>query len=277
MKNWNNNSEIRNFQPEIRDATSINTSLIRATNILYCVSNGINTNIEIANNCRYSTSTAHRLLKTLKGLNWVIQDKTNRKYYLGPLVTQLSLNPLATHRYLIIQALQEMNRLSALTEETINLTILLQFRYVLLYDIPCKQELKITEHLQITGILFAAGATGKVLLSQLDNKEIKEVLHKVDIPKVTEKSVTDKRVLTEQLKEIRQQKYAISCGEKLPGAMCFSAPVENYTFPAALSILGPEIRLKSKAADIVNELKLSAGRISENVARTFLKGGDKIP
>ena len=273
MKIWNNNPRIRDFSVKTGISTPINTSLTRATSILNCVSNGINTNIEIAKYCHYSTSTAHRLLQTLKGLNWVVQDKISRRYYLGPQVTQLSTNPLTSHRHLIIQSLQEMERLSALTSETINLTILAQFRYVLLHDIPCKQELKITEHLQVTGILFAVGATGKVLLSQLPDEEIREVLNKFTLAQITDRSVTDKRLLLAQLNEIRQKDYAISCGEKLPGAVCVSAPVKNYLFPAALSILGPEVRL-TNTQDIVKELKLGASRISENIARVFAEGGE---
>jgi DNA-binding IclR family transcriptional regulator len=106
----------------------------------------------------------------------------------------------------------------------------------------------------------------------LADEEIKEFLNKMDLPEVTEKSVTDKKVLLSQVNEIRERKYAVSIGEKITGAMCVSAPIENYRFPSALSILGPEIRVKPRTADIVNELKRSATRISNNVARAFEKG-----
>jgi IclR family KDG regulon transcriptional repressor len=276
MKNWQN---IPKLQQNIHEANTsyTNTSLVRVINILLCLSNGLNTSTDIANYCNYSTSTVHRLLNVMKGLNLAIQDTYNHKYYLGPLLSQLISNQTAAHRYLIINAIQEMGRLSDLTEETINLTLLVQYHYVLLHAVPCKHELRIIENNRVYGILFAAGATGKVLLSQLVDEEIKEFLNKIKLPEVTEKSVTDKRVLMAQLNDIRQQGYAMSCGEKISGAMCISAPLLNYEFPAALSVLGPEIRLKPKAADIVAELKHSVRCISDNIDRVFLKGGDNIP
>jgi IclR family KDG regulon transcriptional repressor len=276
MKNWQN---IPKIQQNIHEANTsyTNTSLVRVINILLCLSNGLNTSTDIANYCNYSTSTVHRLLNVMKGLNLAIQDTYNHKYYLGPLLSQLISNQTAAHRYLIINAIQEMGRLSDLTEETINLTLLVQYHYVLLHAVPCKHELRIIENNRVYGILFAAGATGKVLLSQLVDEEIKEFLNKIKLPEVTEKSVTDKRVLMAQLNDIRQQGYAVSCGEKISGAMCISAPLLNYEFPAALSVLGPEIRLKPKAADIVVELKHSVRCISDNIDRVFLKGGDNIP
>jgi IclR family KDG regulon transcriptional repressor len=276
MKNWQN---IPKIQQNIHEANTsyTNTSLVRVINILLCLSNGLNTSTDIANYCNYSNSTVHRLLNVMKGLNLAIQDTYNHKYYLGPLLSQLISNQTAAHRYLIINAIQEMGRLSDLTEETINLTLLVQYHYVLLHAVPCKHELRIIENNRVYGILFAAGATGKVLLSQLVDEEIKEFLNKIKLPEVTEKSVTDKRVLMAQLNDIRQQGYAVSCGEKISGAMCISAPLLNYEFPAALSVLGPEIRLKPKAADIVVELKHSVRCISDNIDRVFLKGGDNIP
>jgi DNA-binding IclR family transcriptional regulator len=256
------------------DVSYTNSSLVRVTNILICLSNGLNTSTDIANHCNYSISTVHRLLNVMKRLNLTILDSFNHKYYLGPLVSQLTTNQTSAHRYFIINALQEMGHLSEFTQETVSLTILVQYRYIMLHDIPCKQELKITEHLHTTGAVFAPGATGKVLLSQLPDEEMKEVLNTVDLPKVTEKSVTDKRKLMAQLNDIRQQGYAVSSGEKIPGAMCFSAPILNYEFPAALNILGPEIRLKPKAAKIINELKHSASRISNNITGAMLRARD---
>ena len=274
MNIWHNIPEIREIKPGKVDDSYTNTSLVRVTKILVCLSNGLNTSTDIANYCNYSTSTVHRLLNVMKGLNLAIQDTYNHKYYLGPLLAQLLANQAAAHQYLIINALQEMGRLSDLTEETINLTLLIQYHYVLLHDIPCKHELKIIENHRVYGILFAAGATGKVLLSQLGDEEIRDLLDKVKLPKLTEKSITDKRILMSQLKKIRQQGYAVSCGEKITGAMCVSVPIENYQFPAALSILGPEIRIKSKVEDIVKELKHSANCISDNVAQSLPKGGN---
>jgi IclR family acetate operon transcriptional repressor len=262
--------------PNIRDVSDYNiysnNSLIRATNILLCVSNGVNTNTEIARYCKYSTSTVHRLLNVLKNLNWLVQDSISNKYYLGPVADRLTSEYSGTHRYLLANALHEMGYLSNLSGETINLSILVDLRSVLLHGIPSKQELKITEADSAYGMLFAVGATGKALLAQLSEEEIREVLNKVDLAKVTGNKIVSKNELLSQLKTIKRHGYAISYGERIAEAVCVSAIINNYSHPAALSVLGPESRLKPRLKEIKEVLMASTGRISTSIMNTSQKG-----
>jgi DNA-binding IclR family transcriptional regulator len=269
MDIWQNIPNIRDISPNQNENSYTNTSLIRATNILLCLSNGINTNTEIAKYCKYSTSTVHRLLNVMKNLHWVIQDRINRKYYLGPVASELTANQGNAHRYLLAHALQEMGRLSNLSEETINLSVLVQLRSVLLHAIHSKQELIITEMDSEYGMLFAVGATAKVLLSQLNEAEIREVLHKVDLAELSGQNITDRNLLMAQLKGIKSRGYGISCGERIAGAICISAAIRNYSHPAALSVLGPESRLRPRMEEIKEELLASVRRISNNIKNTL--------
>jgi DNA-binding IclR family transcriptional regulator len=269
MNIWQNIPNIRDIDPGKDSKSLTNTSLVRTTNILLCLINGINTNMEIAKYCKYSTSTVHRLLNVLKNLNWITQDRINHKYYLGPVINQLTSNQTSTHRYLLIHAIQEMGHLSNFSEETINLSILVQLRSVLLHAIPSKQELIITEMDSGYGTLFAVGATARVLLSQLNREEIREVLHKVDLSKLTGESITDRDLLMAQLMDIKRKGYGISYGERIVGAMCISAAIKNYSHPAALSILGPESRLKPRTEEIKEELMASASQISRSIINTL--------
>lgn len=268
MNIWQNNLKIRDYKPVKSRESYTNTSLVRSTNILICLSNGINTNKEIAKYCKYSTSSVHRLLNVLKGLNWVVQDGINHKYYLGPVADQLVSNQADAHRYLLINAFQEMGHLSIFSKETISLSILVQLRSVLLHYIPSEQELKIVEADSRHGMQFAVGATAKVLLSQLDEEEIKEALNKIDLLKLTGMSKADRNILMAQLMDTKRKGYGVSYGERIVGAMCISAAVKNYSHPVALSILGPEIRLKPRAEGITKELLASAGRISKSITNT---------
>ncbi len=233
-----------------------------------CLSNDINTITDIASYSNYSTSTVHRLLQSLKELNWATQDENSHKYYLGPLVTQLSSNETIAHRYLIMLALREMMRLSDITEETISLSIMMQLHYMLLYEIPSKHDLRITAEGKRLGTLYA-GATAKVMLSQLDDRELKTVLKHLEIRRVTENTVTDKELLLEQLMEIRRVGYCVTYGERIPGAVCISAPVKNYLCPASLHVVGVESRLRPRVNEVIEELKASAGHISRIIAGAF--------
>ncbi len=264
------NSSRRKYSTYPTITANISTSLHRATDILSCLSNGINTVTDIAKYCNYSTSTVHRLLQTLKELNWAVQDENNHQYYLGSLVTQLSSNQIAAHRYLIMHSLREMMRMSNITGETVNLSVLLQLHYILLHEVASEHALRITEASKLLGQIYI-GATAKVLLSQLPDAELKRTLRHIKFSKVTENTVTDKDVLMEQLMECRQKGYCVTYGERIPGAVCISAPIKNYMCPASLSIVGPENRLRARVDEVIEELKESAGSISGEIAESFVE------
>jgi IclR family KDG regulon transcriptional repressor len=201
-------------------------------------------------------------------LGWVIQDKNNHKYYLGPLVTQLSSNQIAAHKYLIMHAIREMTHLSLITGETISLAIIVKLHHMLLHEISSQHELKITEENKMLNPVYV-GATAKMLLSQLGDKELKAVLKHVKDDQPIGKSTNNRLGLAAQIEEIRQQGYCVTRGERIPGALCISAPIKNYICPATLNILGPEGRLKPKVSNYIKELQSSTGRISEDIAGAF--------
>jgi DNA-binding IclR family transcriptional regulator len=268
MSKRENISGLRKYSTQPGKSTTVTTSLNRATVILSCLSNDINTVTDIASYCRFSTSTVHRLLQSLKELNWAIQDENNHRYYLGPMVTRLSSNQMAAHRFLVMQSLREMIHMSDVTEETVNLSIMVKLHYTLLHEIPSNHGLRITTESKRLGP-FYIGATAKVLLAQLDDEELKTTLKHLVFTYTTEKTVTDKQLLKEQVMEIRRQGYCVTFGERVPGAVCISAPIGHYLCPVSLSIVGPEDRLGPRVNEVVEELKASAARISLNIARAF--------
>ena len=253
-------------------STTSPSSLERATDILVCLGNGINSATEIAGYTEYSISTVHRLLQSLTDLGWVIQDEASHKYFLGSLVHKLASNLVTAHRYLVLHALKEMNRLAELTRETVILGALEQLNFIKLHDIPSPQNLRIIEASdKLKGQYL--GATAKVLLSQLDDKELKTFLKHVKNDPVTPESVVDNNVLLEQIKEIRRTGYSVSYGERTKGAVCVSVAVKNYFIPVALYIVGPEERLKSEVKNLIEELLSSAGLISRGIAGAFDEQG----
>lgn len=272
MNIWQNIPNIRDIKIENDGKAYTNTSLIRATNILLCLSNGLNTNTEIAKYCKYSTSTVHRLLNVMQNLNWVVQDGLNHRYYLGPVANQLISNQGSAHRYLLVNALQEMGHLSNFSGETISLNILVQLRSVMLHFIPSDQELKVVEDDSGQVTPFAVGATAKVLLSQLDEKEMREALSRIDLKRLMGKSVVSSDTLVAQIRDIKRRGYGVSYGERIAGAMCISTAITGYSYPVALSIIGPENRIKPRAKAIIEELMISARRISRSIANTLKKG-----
>lgn|SRR4030043_120814 len=249
-------------------STTNSTSLRRATDILNCLSNDINTITDVSGYLGYSTSTVHRLLQNMNTLGWVTQDRNNHKYYLGHMITQLSSNQIAAHKYLIMHSIREMTHLSAITGETISLAAMVQLRHILLHEISSTYGLKITQESKMLSPVYQ-GATAKTLLAQLGDKELRVTLKHIKFDQPAEKSEINQKKLISQLKEIRQKGYCVTCGERIPGALCISAPIKNYICPVTLNILGPEDRLKPKISNYIKELQASTGHISEDIAGAF--------
>ena len=243
-------------------------SIAHATNILICLSNDINTITDIARECNLGKSGVHRVLKLLGEQHLVVQDAINRRYYLGPLINKLASNPATAHEYLVICANEEMKQISYISEETVALDIMIGIQYYSLHEIHSKHDLKVTQESRRMRPLDA-GASVKVLLSQLSDEKLSVVMDNLDITQVTQRTVTNKELLLAQLKEIRQQGYSISYGEQVPGALCISAPIKNYMVPVALSVVGPENRLQSKVKEVTEELTASTGRISDSISNIF--------
>jgi IclR family transcriptional regulator, KDG regulon repressor len=245
-------------------------SIAHATDILICIGNDFHGLTDIARECNLGKSTVHRVLKLLEQSGFVVQDTINRRYYLGPLLTRLTSNPVTTHEYLIMYAGEEMRRLSMITGETLTMDIMIGTQPFSLHEIPSRHDLKVSQDNMMPGPLLA-GASFKVLFSMLNDKQLDAALDSREIQHPTERTVTDKDLLKTQIKDVRKMGYAASHGEWITGVICISVPVFNYTLPLCLSVVGPESRLRQREKEVIEELKLSSCRISASIPRFLQK------
>jgi DNA-binding IclR family transcriptional regulator len=249
-------------------------SIQRAIDILTCLSNGVNTLADICSHTNLAKPTVYRILQTLDERLMVTQDPINHRYYLGPLINQIASNPQTNHQYLINCSMEELRRLWDFSGETVELNIMVGLQYIRIYEIQSKFELKVVAGPDPVGPVFV-GATAKVLLSQLDDDELRVALKHIKISRVTERSVIDANDLVAQAKEIRQLGYAVSYGERIDHAVCISVPVSNYFWPVALSLVGPDSRLERRIDETLKQVIVSANRITQNIEEFFrVKGGD---
>lgn len=242
-------------------------SISRAAAILNCLSNNINTVTEIARHCRLSLSTVHRLLEALEETELAYRDPRDQSYHPGYFVTKLSLDPLASHKYLLMCADNEIKRLSHVTEETVALYILPGIKVIRLHEITSRHYIRVIEEDRI--INTYAGANAHVLLSQLKNEEVEALLKNVELERFAENTITDKTALMSRVEKSRENGYSISIGEWVTGAICISVPIRNYICPATLSIIGPEYILKPKVTSALNELMVSSKLISDNLGSKY--------
>ena len=243
-------------------------SIAHAAAVLTCLSNGIHTVTDISRQCELGKSTVHRVLKLLEHSMLVVQDIVTRRYYLGPLVTRLASNPVTTHEYLIMCAIEEMKRLRQLSEETVAMDIMIGTQCFPLYEVPSQHDLRVTQESRASGPVNA-GASGKVLLSLLNEKQLRTAIDNMEIAKATDRTITNRDLLLAQVRETRQQGYSISFGERIDGAICISVPIKNYGIPVVLSIVGPESRLRPKVKEAIPQMTVSAKRITDGITDIY--------
>ena len=160
-------------------------------------------------------------------------------------------------------------------EETVTLNTMIGIQYVRLHEIQSRQNLMVIDQYDPVGPIFI-GATSRVLLSQLGDGELIPALETVSIKKITDNSIIEKQEIRDHIRLIQKQGYAISHGERIPGAFSISAPIANYFRPAAVTVVGPETRFKSGHKKIIEELKTSTDRISNHLRR-LRKQSDRLP
>lgn len=214
---------------------------------------------EIARATGLSTSTTHRLLTAMQH-NRLVRQTASRRYSLGTLIVQL-LGSGAAPTTLREAALPTMTRLRDESNETVGLHELLPSNERVVVDqVEGYQPLRRTYTELGVPIPLPYGAPGKILLAFLPATRREEVL-RVPLEAVTETSITDQRVLREQMAEIRRDYYAHSYAERTPGIRTVAAPIFGSTgaVTGCLSLSAPEMRMPPERMAGLSPLVRDAG------------------
>jgi IclR family KDG regulon transcriptional repressor len=239
-------------------------SILRCAEILKTVFNGVNRLTDISYNLNLNKSTTHRLLKTLEKSGLIIQDHLTRKYLPGHLILRLASNPIFSHQLLVVSCHDEMIRLRDLTKESVVLHIAIGSQRICLEEIQTNEDIKYISGVGSVAPIYV-GAGGKLLLSEMEKEDLELLLNNIKLLPVGPKTIIEKKKLLKELEKIHKQGYATSHEERLYGGVAISVPIKNYVCPVALTILGPQFRFGAKMIDSLDDLKLSAKRISEKL------------
>jgi IclR family transcriptional regulator, pca regulon regulatory protein len=238
-------------------------SIFRAANILQCLDNNIHSVKEIAANCQLSEATVHRILQTLEESGLVFLEPVEHKYYFGPLFTQLAINRVDVHKFLLTQAYDEVNRMADLFGEFSVFDVEVGMQVITLMQVPSRFNFSVSRLIKPTYYT----SVSKMMMAQKSDAEIEIILKSIEIKPTSKYCVADKENLKEQFRQARRQGYFISRRESDEGVMGVSVPVKNYMCAAALSVVGPEIRLDPIIEKVTKELLASASRISDRLAK----------
>jgi DNA-binding IclR family transcriptional regulator len=219
---------------------------------------------EIAGELGVHKSTAFRLVTTLEAHRLVEQTTDRGRYRLG--VGVLRLAGATTARLDLVQEARPVCRqLAADTGETVNIAVLSESSALYLDQIAGSSALQphnwVGQHIPLH-----ATSNGKVLLSGLDDAQVKDLLG--TLSRYTATTITKKGRLREELALVREQGYAVAVDELEEGLTAVAAPIRNAhgDVVASMSVSGPTFRLsEERVEDVVRLLVEAAGEVSHRL------------
>jgi len=209
-------------------------------------------------------STIHRILDTLKHWGYVEQDPNTQKYQLGLKLLELGMAKL--HQIdLVREATPYLKELVNYCNETVHLGILDNAEVLYLAKKESSQTIRMCSYVGKRAPLHCT-ALGKVLLTDLPKEERRKILEQKGLPRLTEKTITDKEGLEKELYRIKKQGFALDREENEKDVRCIAAPIKNYQGKviAAISISSPVYRID---IDKQNHLKEALIEITKKVSK----------
>jgi DNA-binding IclR family transcriptional regulator len=208
--------------------------------------------LEMSGILRIPPSTIHHILQTFAPYDYVAQDPETKKYSLGfrfleigkRIIDNIDIRKIAS-KYLF--------KLHEKCRETVHLAILRNGRVIYIDKVDTPGGLSLATYIGFSTDPHAA-AGGKVLLSELPPKEIKNIYRGRSLKKYGKRTITSVSQLMDELERVRKQGYAIDDEEYYEGVRCVAAPIKSGgKIVAAISITGSIFAITMDRID--NELK----------------------
>jgi len=241
-------------------------TLLRALDILDCfVRDGPSLSLaEISQAVGLKPPTAHRLIKGLISRGMVVAD-SSRRYSLGPAVMKLAAVVMSREHDLANVAAASLERLRALTGETVSLHCVLGDERICVAELLSHEHIRMESGVGSTYPLYA-GAAGKAMLAYLPER-LDALLPRLTA--VGPATITDEPKLRADLDAIRRRGYATSESEVVPGAASLAVPVFGSagSVIAAINVVGPAARLsRTKLSSFRGEVRDEAAKLMHLLA-----------
>jgi DNA-binding IclR family transcriptional regulator len=226
---------------------------------------------EISDLTGLSPSTAFKVLRGMAATGYAVKDPVTKHYVCGPLVVSLAAQANQSHGLLEICAGEEMSRVRDISRATVGISIRVGIlRSVILERV---QESTVTVSMHKAGVTapIYTGASGLVLLSQMDAQKLLRLLDNVELLPLGPRTLTDRTALESAIDTVKERGYAFTSGtvSHSDSLAAVSVPITGYVTPLAMTIYGPRETFEPIALSFVGTLKNSANIIAGRLARYF--------
>lgn len=242
------------------------SSILRALQILECFMDGETewTLKALVDHLDLPTTTVFRQVSTLTDRQYLIQDPVRKSYQVGPRLMLLA-SAILSQSDLRRLARPELERLSTVLQETINLSILLEHDIFYLDKVETHRSIVCNTRIGSRAPAYAT-SSGKVMLANKSEEEIDQFCQWMGTgaKALTESSILDPDRFRAELGAARVQGYAKDDGEIEEGLICYGAPIYdmNNRVAAAVSVSGPEYRMREEQELMIREVMQAGANIS---------------
>ena len=186
------------------------------------------------------------------------QEPDNQKYQLGLKALELSMAKLQQID-LTREATPYLKELVNQCNKTAHLGVLGEGDVLYLAKVKSSQTIRICSYVGKSYSSLCCFSEGAVSSSSLEKERI---LFRSELPRFTEKIITDKRELEEELDKVKEQGFALDREENEKDVCCVAAPIRNYQGEVitALSISSPISRIDKNAQNNLKKVLIETSK-----------------
>jgi DNA-binding IclR family transcriptional regulator len=252
-------------------------SIVKAVAILDCFSR-LDRKLsvaEIARKTNIPRGTAHRIIRTMKDLGLLEQDRQGEQYRLGMKLFELGTTVLA-NMDLYREAKGSVEVLTRATGETVHLSVFDGVNSTVV-NRSDPEGSRVNTLFVLESSPAHATSSGKAALAFQPDSTIRKFIS-LGLRRISPNTITDPEVLLAELQKVRERGYAVDNEELTPGTRCVGAPIFNSSGRAigALSVSGKATRFTPERIETYSRLVMHyAAQISEQLGYR-LKGRAEV-
>ena len=239
----------------------------RALNALEILSQNMNgmSVTDLAEQLGIPASSTHRILSSLKGNHFVVQDEHTKKYRLGYKICAIATGVVKGSA--LTQAAQmPMRRLAEKIDRNVVLCVM---EHGAVMNVACSERGDSNMYMVKIGheIPFYSTSAGRVFMAYMNRSEALDILDREKRTKTTPNTKMDLKELNEELDRIHNQGYAVIDEELQMGILGAACPVfdRNGELAAAIAFTSMKDGDTEKMFQRICQLKECAKEISEAI------------
>jgi len=201
---------------------------------------------DLAKKAGLPASTAHRLLTSLEVEGFVRQDRERGLWFVGVKAFAIG-NAFLQARDFVAISRPVMHGLMEQSGESVNLGVRDQLDMVFLAQVECGSVMRALARPGGRAPMHCSGL-GKAMLAALSDDEISQVLEQMPLPRFTDKTLTDRTAVLEDVAVSRSRGFAVDDEEFALGLRCVASILRDELGKpvAAVSLSGPSARVTSQ-------------------------------